>query len=400
MKITIDWLNLIIGAFLGWALPNLFKKGRDLSRIMFLWIIKQMEGKVKVDIKKKTLSLLAPQYSLKLYNDTSIKTKNNSICLLTKDEWLFDKVISPYEECFVNMADDDKLAEKMAEKVADKQTDKEVKSNNSNFFNGSICVIQSPLDNLTSIWKLTNCEYYTYARFKRKVLLSQHIPNFLLFGNVRAWLNDPLKVIAEKREAIAIGASVALVQDKEDGRKEILLNLRSKDVFVEPNMWSVLPCFGVETNIRMGHKSKFEILQYNFIRELGEELFGIPELIHPNGKYDPNWFVKHENIRMVIDDWDAEKFSLHLLGISIDPWNPSVHFSFMAYSKELNFWTKYCKDGTCWEIADNWQGEPIMRFFDLSEDLLEPSKEKPKTETSRFLISRILNVMKTPPSHN
>lgn len=383
-----DWLNLLIGAVIGWAMPYIITGMRNASRVLYLWGAKQMKGRVRVDIIKKVLSLHNPKDGLTLYNDVFVKKCNRGeLCLLTKDEWMINQVISPFEKCIVKMADEKNLM--------DEQADETVGVKGSKIFNGNICVVRGVPHGIKGEWTLESCDYYSYAHFRRKVLFSKYIPNFLLRGEVGAWLKNPLNVILDKSEAIAVGASVALVHDIEHGEKEILLHVRSKDVFVEPSMLSVLPCFGVESNRRMGYESVFGVLQYNFIRELGEELFGIPEIVCANDKYHPDWFVKHESISKVIEDWKAERFRLHLIGICIDPWNPSVHFSFAACSKELRFWNKYYKDGSLsWEVAHNRQGNPIVCFFKLSEQLLEQSEGNPMTGTTRFLISRLLNIMK------
>ena len=386
-----DWINLVIGAIIGWAMPYVIVKVRDIFHASWVWVAERMRKKIKIDGIKKVLSVHNPNDGLRVYKSTFASAENSGVCLLTKDEWLLDRIIPPFEKSVVRISAEDSLAYV--------QTDELLRTSDSKIFNGNICVVRSVPNDSGTAWELGNSDYYSYAHFRRKVLLSKYSPSFLLRGNVRRWLQNPLEVILAGMESIAVGASVALVHDAEEGEKEVLLHVRSKDVFVEPNMWSVLPCFGVETNKRMGYESDFGVLQYNFIRELGEELFGIPEIICSSNKYHPDWFVKHQNISKVVDDWKLGRFSLHLLGISIDPWNPSVHFSFVAYARELRFWNNYCKEGSLsWEVAHNRQGTPIVKFFKLSDQLLERSEGCAMTETSKFLISRMLEVMRV--KHN
>lgn len=382
-----NWIELFIGALIGCIVTIAREHLVDIIQKIYIVYIDRkrssMNHKLLINITKKYIN--ESSFFLPKDND------NNEICLFTSRDWIKEIPLSPSTDGPIIVSDIEKN---------NKHASSEVSFGNARLFQGTICTVADYNNENESPWILASLDYFSYAKFRKQMMRVQRFRFFRPSRLVRQWLKNPLTAINEKKLPIAVGGTVALVQQGDLGL-EMLVHRRSSEVFVEPNMLSFLPTFGMEKNTSNMNSSKFGILQHNFLRELGEELFGIPEVIQNDGYYDPDWFLKIEHISDVVKDWKNNKFQLRILGISIDPWNPSVHFSLEAFSPIKSYWSQYMKKGKAsWEISRHESGNIEASFIALDCVAGKTLSTGIATETSRFLLSRLLEKHMIPKEHN
>lgn len=75
-----------------------------------------------------------------------------------------------------------------------------------------------------------------------------------------------------------MGATAVLL-DQGNQTCNVLLQRRSNEGIVDAGKLSFVPVFGLEPNATPARRSDLGLLQYNLLREFGEELFDIPELV-------------------------------------------------------------------------------------------------------------------------
>lgn len=371
---TGNLVELLVGAILGTIVGLILQSlrnytSRAISKIKNSRILVYL----RYNIRAKKLRKLLDQAEGCFYSPKTLKGR--SIQLLTCEKWIQERILLPYGESPIVLLENDKYNNKNSTLHFDNNVSV------ARLFDGKICKIASYNDDKKFI--VSSIKYQEYVAKKLQVdnsLITTSKSTRLLVKETHNAMNHP-------DQLIVLGATVALVQ-RTGNKYESLIHTRSSNVFVDPEKISFLPTFGVEDN-RVGDiSSKFGLLQHNIIREIGEEIFGNEEMVD-NLKYDPDWFINSSNMQSLIKDWEQEKFVLKLLGISVDPWNPSVHFSLVAVSEIESFWTEYLKTGSLsWEID---KSTPPY-FITINEEAEETMSQLTATETSRFLLKLLQNI--------
>lgn len=113
-------------------------------------------------------------------------------------------------------------------------------------------------------------------------------------GAKRRWRRMPLHRAHARNFPVAsrgIGGVAALVVVR-DGEPQILMHRRSDDVATNPGLWCAIPTYIVEDPRSSGQEgSEIGLDLHNLLREILEEAYGYPELVQPNARAHPDWFL-------------------------------------------------------------------------------------------------------------
>lgn len=306
---------------------------------------------------------------------------SGTLYLLSRPEWIKRQILLPGDVCPAALVEMNRDVKRV--------TKRRIARVDSRIFEGVICRAVEPPDpgGVSPKWLLANATYDEYVDFAIHVANGKFRRSWLIPTVARKWILDPESEIVSGDHVVAVGSTVALVEF-ESTEPFVVLHRRSSQVFTEPGMVSLLPVFGVEPNRIGGFASRLGLLQHNFLRELGEELFGVPELVGstPMKSYDPDWFLSHPAIAPVLVNWEIGAFDLYYLGAAIDVWNPSVHFSLVAVARSGRLWSEMLRDSRAsWEIAVDKRGYAELAVRPMnSPETIASLRSGSATETTRF----------------
>ncbi|WP_328654986.1 hypothetical protein OG598_14815 [Micromonospora sp. NBC_00330] len=296
--------------------------------------------------------------------------KSLKLPILIREEWLVDRRLDPESDDFMRMASgsDNRFPSRPLQHL--------IVSAQTNVFEGQICyVMEHPEEwDAHRPWIMGVCPYSAYAAFFREIEADPR--RWFGIRNRRRRIRlfaDPLAAIKKRERPIVVGATVILAERRPDGA-HVLLQRRSMEVFVDPGAASFIPVFGLEPNCIGDTQSGLGLLQYNFLREVGEELFNLPELHDAASvpRLNPDWLRMMKPIADIETEWRAGQVQFSVLGCGVDLCNPSIHFVAVAWHDAVEGWSHLLAEARGnWEVAVGAAGSTSLRFVRLDGGELE-----------------------------
>ncbi|MCL2255324.1 MAG: hypothetical protein FWC11_00510 [Firmicutes bacterium] len=145
-----------------------------------------------------------------------------------------------------------------------------------------------------------------------------------------------------KTKPLPVGATAAIfLKGEEDREWRVALHGRSKETATCRDIFSTAPSFGLSLPFvgwgddakLLDEISKYDIVKYNLVKELMEELFQAKE-----DKNDPFAFQKHpEYLRLVEKLKDSNCISVQKLGFGFNAFNSAFDFAFAIIVKDREY---------------------------------------------------------------
>jgi hypothetical protein len=233
---------------------------------------------------------------------------------------------------------------------------------------GTCCYLPAAADMLdSSHLKVSAAGFKEYLEYYISAL--RHRGNRLKHSHAKwdSWAADFLNRAMNGDLRLQVGCAMGLVQ-KEDGIWTLLQHTRSNLVAITPGLVTVMPVFGIEPSNRFAHKSKLGLLQYNILREIGEELFSIPELDSAIQKrrFDADWILSCAPVREFYDRWQQGSVEVRNLGVVINLVTANVQLLIAAIDHQQR-WSNYLRQADAnWEVALT-DDAPSLRFRPVGE---------------------------------
>jgi len=241
---------------------------------------------------------------------------------------------------------------------------------------------------ITSLIKL---EEETYKVFKKNRFKRVHIRENNIFSNEIAK--------SVKKAPFSTGCAVVFALNI-DGDYEIITHTRSHEVSCFGGYIAALPNFGLAPEIGGTKKSKRQenLLFYNILKEILEEMFGYEELIDMMNirKANPYWFFS-ELIQgsELYEAFKDGRLSIECLGFGFDTLNANCVLSILAKLDDITLSKKIKKTiKTNFEVMYE-QGDLDVYFNSIdSPQLKRWLDEKKFVASSAFAISKALERFK------
>ena len=217
------------------------------------------------------------------------------------------------------------------------------------------------------------CNYFAYVTFAERVrseTLSRRAPSTLL-DTAFVSLTDSLA--AGATVPLALSGSVACVFTDDDGTRFIGVQRRSARVVDTAGQLSLVPAFGLESNVYDGQRSRHGVLFYNFVKEFLEEYLNQEEVIkaassqhaHPDWIFDIPWAAA------LLDEAQGGSLQLELLDLGLDLAGGSLLFAMAArFDSPTFFRTLRYSTLASWESDPIAPGSRAIQFWPLEGDRL------------------------------
>jgi hypothetical protein len=206
-------------------------------------------------------------------------------------------------------------------------------------FDGTILYVQDrTIDDGNIAFVLDRCNYYSFATkmvMLRRELRSRsfHDP---IYKNLLATLSASIATTVEPQLA---GCSCVTLFPATGGGYSVIFGRRSAEVAQSVNQICTLPSFGMESNVTAGQKSKYGIFFYNYLREFGEELLDLEELIEltESKRFGPDWIFNLPGMNLVEAEVIRGDLQLSCLGVSANPYDGALDFALLAQFRSSAF---------------------------------------------------------------
>ena len=207
-------------------------------------------------------------------------------------------------------------------------------------FDGTILYVQDRLvDDGHLTFVLDRCNYFSFATkmvMLRKELRSKifHDPTY---KNLLATLSPSVATTVQPQ--IAGCSCVTLFPATTGGGYSVIIGRRSAEVAQSVNQYCTLPSFGLESNVTAGKQSKYGLFFYNYLREFGEELLDLEELIEltESKRFGPDWIFSLPRMNLVEAEVIRGDLQLSCLGVSANPYDGALDFALLAQFRSSEF---------------------------------------------------------------
>ena len=340
----------------------------------------------RVDNNKQATRELGEFYQKKITVLTPYRATESGrefvLPILSGQDWISVSQLDATSEALIKF---DPSAKSRFETLRTRST-KRLALRGARIYEGQICYVSEYNPTGRPTWTVGVCSYAAYASFLLE-LEAKGLSKSYVTRSRRRLFSDPLATISEGVRPVAVGATVALV-DGHSRPYSVLLQRRSSEVIVDAGKLSFVPVFGLEPNATSARRSHLGLLQYNVVREFGEELFDLPELIElsRSGRINPDWIRTIEPISNLENSWQSGDVDFYTLGTGIDLLNPSLHIVIAGVSRNPEGWLSLLAEASGnWEIAGARVGSPSLLSVELeSAELAKYVNENQLSSTSVF----------------
>jgi hypothetical protein len=144
--------------------------------------------------------------------------------------------------------------------------------------------------------------------------------------------SDLRTTLASRPTPTSLAASVVCVFQASGGR-EVAIQRRSPSVVSATGKLGVIPLFGLESNRDGTTRSRYGALAYNFLKEFMEEFYDVEELTQAasSAKLHPDWIFDIPITSRVVDEFDAGRLRLRVLGVGFDLRDASLTYALLAH---------------------------------------------------------------------
>jgi hypothetical protein len=158
----------------------------------------------------------------------------------------------------------------------------------------------------------------------------------------------PDMLIAAALEAQAVGICACVVYQDKAAVYQVLLQRRQENVATYPGTYAVVPMFGCQP---LQHDPPHGVsIKHDLLREFGEELFSVPELIYPTTHLRYDWFYGLPQIKDLLALERERKLKLIPLGFGFDGLNGELDIALLCLFESEEFFESY---GTA--MRGNWE---------------------------------------------
>ncbi|WP_028708390.1 hypothetical protein [Propionicicella superfundia] len=196
-----------------------------------------------------------------------------------------------------------------------------------------------------------------------------------------------LSLLADPPMPLAIAAVAVCVFETGDGLR-IPVATRSEAVVNGMGRAGLIPTFGLESNVKAGQASRFDVLTYNFLKEFMEEMFGYEPLIHEadSGRLDPDAIFGNPMGELLLAQFADGRARLEIAGISGELTDGTLTILLDARFTDPEFYLavrRAAKPNFEWR-ADGDSREPIV-FHDAGDLLSGRSQVLGRLTPSSFI---------------
>jgi len=140
------------------------------------------------------------------------------------------------------------------------------------------------------------------------------------------------------------------------------------------NIRAVVPTFGLESNAFGQQRSAYSLLFYNYLKEFGEELFDLEEVIHARTarRANPDWIFELPELVRVKREVTSGRLRLTWTGLSISPFGGIVNVAMLAVSTSESFFS-FIKRTTKanWEATEGGLPNPPIEYIRLDDPQID-----------------------------
>jgi len=154
-------------------------------------------------------------------------------------------------------------------------------------------------------------------------------------------------------QAVGVCASVVYYNEKRD--PVILLQRRKENLATYPGAFAVVPMFGCQP-LSSDPATGFSP-EHDLFREFGEELFGVPELVHPTNHIRIDWFYDIPAIRHLEQLRSKGDLEIRTLGFGFDGLNGELDLAMICLFKSQEFFS-HNRSG----MRTNWEIRNVVEF--------------------------------------
>lgn len=234
--------------------------------------------------------------------------------------------------------------------------------------NGTCCYVAGEATSLlNSSFEVNAGKFGEYLNYYIPALKKRGNQHSNSAGQWNAWAQDFLERSMNGDLRLQVGCAMALVQ-KVDGVWSLLQHRRSSSVAITPGLITTTPVFGVEPSSRLAHTSKLGLLQYNMLREVGEEIFSIPELDSAamTRRFDPDWILSCIPVKEFYDKWVDGSIDVRIFAVVINLVTANAQV-LVAAIDDQDGWTEYLRTADAnWEVEGE-DDAPSLRFRPVGE---------------------------------
>jgi hypothetical protein len=329
---------LILGAIIGVIFANIYD---SLKALAIAWWQRAGIARRAAQYKPGYQDALAIEYFDKLgrlsnlYSPTHIKLAN-PIAVITEKSPTVLPTITPSSEAALKLGPSVNPRKEFPFRL---RTIQRQRRSGARIFDGTILYVQDRIvddDNITFV--LDRCNYYSFATkmvMLRKELRSKsfHDP---IYKNLLETLSPSIATNVEPQLA---GCSCVTLFPATGGGYSVIFGRRSAEVAQSVNQICTMPSFGLESNVTAGKKSKYGIFFYNYLREFGEELLDLEELIEltESKRFGPDWIFNLPGMNLVEAEVIRGDLELSCLGVSANPYDGALDFALLAQFRSSAF---------------------------------------------------------------
>jgi hypothetical protein len=199
---------------------------------------------------------------------------------------------------------------------------------------------------------LRRCNYFSYASLSMQLQSSLRRPTHRNELIITEHLRDFDTAITCPVQPQVLGHPCVTLFNGSNGDVHVAMALRSSSVLTASGMKSVLPNFGVESNMLGEARSRFSLSFYNYLREYAEEFFDYEELIDVKKarRSHPDWILNLPEVTKLMAEIDAGRFRLEYIGIGLNPADNSLLVPLLA-----RFDSNVYMDRLLIDLRANWE---------------------------------------------
>lgn len=241
-------------------------------------------------------------------------------------------------------------------------------------FDGQICYVRHAPTSETpnATWRLGVCSWAAYANFLQDLGGLDGVKRRRSSRRSRDDFHDPVATVRAGRRPVAAGLTVVLAERADDNWR-VLVQRRSKEVHIDAGLLSFIPLSGLEPNTVGNRSSSLGLIPYNLLREMAEELFDVPELVHAASapSFDPDWIRRFAPIEAVETAWRSGQVTVESLGCGFHLRTVGANFIVVAAHRAPGGWSTLLKDAAGnWEVGASGPANPSLRFEELGGERL------------------------------
>jgi hypothetical protein len=246
--------------------------------------------------------------------------------------------------------------------------------------------------------RLARCSFFSHAtvslRLDRALRRSRGQTEYL-----EAHFAGAANTLRSPSVPLAVGSACAMVFIAPDGYDYIAIQHRSAEVLAQGNLRSVVPCYGMESNQIGGVVSKYGVLAYNFLREYGEEIFDLEEVVHSvsSRRSSPDWILSLPPIASIESELTSGRTKLYATGVCILPRVGIVSVALLARSTSASFFEEVRAETRAnWESIEGGNASPPIEFMRLDDSRIDEwIANQQLGESSSFAIDQARRILRS-----